>query len=63
MGFHLALVSLQVPLETDGEGHVQDIQVPFTAALLPFAFFLCPDLSLTPEHLSATLPNYFLTQS
>ena len=27
MGFHLAVLSLQVPVETDGEGHVQYIQM------------------------------------
>lgn len=42
MGFHLAVVPVQVPVEADGEGHAQDIQVilcfcsPFW-----FAFFLC----------------------
>ena len=27
MGFHLSVISVQVPLETDGERHVQYIQV------------------------------------
>lgn len=29
MGFHLTVVSLQIPVEAHGEGHVQYIQVTF----------------------------------
>ena len=39
MGFHLSVISVQVPLETDGERHVQYIQVTLFSHI-GFSFFL-----------------------
>ncbi|OWK16752.1 hypothetical protein Celaphus_00011785 [Cervus elaphus hippelaphus] len=46
MGFHLSVVSVQVSLETDGEGYVQDIQVSDKNALFNLMFL---DLDEHPE--------------
>lgn len=38
MGFHLAVVSLQVPVEAHGKGHVQHIQVTLFSLHFRFSF-------------------------
>ena len=40
MGFYLAFLSVQVPVETNGEGHVQYIQVTFSLSHMGFSFLL-----------------------
>lgn len=50
MGFHLALVPLQIPVETDGEGHAQDLQVPIPSAPRCGCLLPSPRPSLTPLH-------------
>ena len=39
MGFHLSVISVQVPLETDGERHVQYIQVTLFSHIGFSSFF------------------------
>lgn len=40
MGFHLAVVSLQVPVEAHGEGHAQYIQVTLFSLIEGLSFSL-----------------------
>lgn len=63
MGFHLAVVPVQVPVEADGEGHAQDIQVILSSAVrfdLPSSSALPLPDSRVPSWCGA---NYSLAQS